>query len=103
MDPEQIMNRQQALQILHDALPRLRSQFAVEDLAIFGSVARDEARPDSDVDVLVTFLGPARFRNFMGLRFELESLLEAKVDLVTSKALRPALRAGVEQDLIHVA
>lgn len=97
------MNRSQALQILHEALPGLRQRFAIEDLAIFGSVARDEARDDSDVDVLVTFQGPARFREFMGLQFELESLLETRVDLVTSKALRPALRPGVERDLIHVA
>lgn len=97
------MNRQLALQILHDALPRLRQRFALEDLAIFGSVARDEASADSDIDVLVTFEGPTRFRDFMGLRFELESLLDVRVDLVTSKALRPALRPRIEQDLIHVA
>lgn len=97
------MNRQQALQILHAALPELKRRFAIEDRAIFGSVARNEAREDSDVDVLVTFQGPARFREFMRLQFKFESLLDRKVHLVTSKALRPALRPGVERDLIHVA
>ena len=97
------MNRQNVMQLLHDALPGIRERFGVQDLAIFGSVARDEAGPDSDVDVLVTFDGRTRFRAFMGLQFELEALLGAKVDLVTTKAVKPTLRPHIERDLIHVA
>ena len=97
------MDRQQALQILHDALPGIRERFGVQDLAIFGSVARDEAGPASDIDVLVSFNGRTRFRAFMGLQFELEALLGTKVDLVTPKAMRPMLRPRIERDLIHVA
>ena len=97
------MNRQEVLQILHEALPGLRERFGLQDLAIFGSVARDEAGPDSDVDVLVTFEGRTGFRAFMGLQFELEAILGAKVDLVTPKAMRPTLRPRIERDLIHVA
>ncbi len=97
------MNRQKVMQILHDALPGIRERFGVQDLAIFGSVARDEAGPNSDVDVLVTFEGRTRFRAFMGLQFELESILGARVDLVTPKAMKPTLRPHIERDLIHVA
>jgi len=97
------MNRQEVLQILHQALPGVRERYGVQDLAIFGSVARDEAGPDSDVDVLVTFEGRTRFRAFMGLQFELESALGTRVDLVTTKAMKPALRPLIERDLIHVA
>ena len=97
------MNRQKVMQILHDALPEIRERFGVQDLAIFGSVARDEAGPNSDVDVLVTFEGRTRFRAFMGLQFELESILGARVDLVTPKAMKPTLRPHIERDLIHVA
>ena len=97
------MNRQQVIEILHEALPGIRGRFGVQDLAIFGSTARDEAGPDSDVDVLVTFDGPTRFRAFMGLQFELETLLGVRVDLVTPKAMRSALRPHIERDLIHVA
>ncbi|HEY3399623.1 MAG TPA: nucleotidyltransferase family protein [Geothrix sp.] len=97
------MNRQQVMQTLHDALPGIRERFGVQDLAIFGSVARDEAGVASDVDVLVTFDGRTRFRTFMGLQFELEAILGTKVDLVTPKALKPTLRPHIERDLIHVS
>jgi predicted nucleotidyltransferase len=75
----------------------------VKDLALFGSVARDEATSQSDVDILVTFNGPATFDGFLGLEETLESLLGGKVDLVTDKALKPLIRPSVERDLIHVA
>jgi len=96
------MNRQTVMQLLHDALPGIRERFGVQELAIFGSVARDDASSNSDVDVLVTFDGRAHFRAFMGLQFELEELLGARVDLVTPKAIKAALRSNIERDLIHV-
>ena len=97
------MNRQQVIQILHEAIPGIRQRFGAQDLAIFGSVARDEAGPGSDIDVLVTFEGRTRFRAFMGLQFELEAILGTRVDLVTPKAMKPTLRPHIERDLIHVA
>jgi predicted nucleotidyltransferase len=59
-------------------------------LALFGSVARNEARPDSDVDVLVEFL-PAQksLARYMALVDLLEALLERKVEVVTTEALSP--------------
>jgi hypothetical protein len=97
------MNRQEVLQILHEALPGLRERFGIQELALFGSMARDEAGPDSDVDVLVTFDGRTHFRAFMGLQFELEAIFGTRVDLVTPRAMKPALRPHIERDLIHVA
>ena len=96
------MTRAEAIRILQKALPGLKERYGVQDLAIFGSVARDEAGPESDIDVLVAFEGRTRFRAFMGLQFELEDILGVKVDLVTQKALKPLTRPAVEKDLIHV-
>lgn len=96
------MRRDPAIQILQHALPRLKQQYCVQDLAIFGSVARDEAGPESDVDILVTFEGPATFDGFMGLDIDLAGILGRKVDLVTNKALKPLMRPSVEKDLVHV-
>jgi predicted nucleotidyltransferase len=62
-------------------------------LALFGSVARDQASEDSDVDILVTFDGPATSAYYFGLQFYLEDLLGRPVDLITDKALRQELRA----------
>ncbi len=76
--------------------------FDVKSLALFGSVARDEAGQDSDVDVLVEFEGPATFHRYMQLKFFLEDLLGCKVDLVTHKALKPRLRPRVEQEALYV-
>ncbi len=78
-------------------------QFGVKSLALFGSVVRDEARPDSDVDMLVEFEGAATFDRYMDLRFFLEDLLGAPVDLVTRKALKPRLRPYVEREALYVA
>lgn len=68
----------------------------------FGSVARDEARDGSDVDILVKFDGPATSKRYFGVQFYLEDLLGCPVDLVTDKALRPELRPRIECEAVHV-
>lgn len=77
--------------------------FGVRSIALFGSVARDEAGPESDIDVLVDFDGPAHFRSYMGLKFLLEDLLERRVDLADRAALQPRWRPYIEQGAILVA
>lgn len=77
--------------------------FGVRSLALFGSVARDEAGPESDVDVLVEFEEPLTFARYMDLKFYLEDLFGTRVDLVDAQALKPRIRPYVERDLIHVA
>ena len=77
-------------------------QFGVKTLAIFGSAARNEAGPDSDVDVLVEFTGPGTFDRYMGLKEFLENLLGREVDLVTRKALKPRLKPYVESEAVYV-
>lgn len=75
----------------------------VKSLGLFGSVARGEARADSDVDFLVAFDGPATFDRYMDLKFFLEELLGRRVDLVTERGLRKAVRPTVERELRRVA
>ncbi len=79
------------------------TKLGVKSLSIFGSVARGEERPDSDVDILVEFEGRATFDRFMDTKFYLEELLGCKVDLVTPQAIKPRMRPRVMQDLVHVA
>jgi predicted nucleotidyltransferase len=55
------MNRAKALQVLTRAKPELARRFGVVRLALFGSTARDEARPGSDVDIVVSFDGDLAF------------------------------------------
>jgi predicted nucleotidyltransferase len=91
------------LEALRQCAEVIRLRFGVRQLAVFGSVARGEARSDSDVDVLVTFDGPADFDRFMELKFYLEDMLGRPVDLVTQPALRPELSARIEREAIRVA
>lgn len=67
-------------------------EYGVRGIAIFGSTARKEDKPDSDVDILVDFDPEKGLFVFIDLKYYLEDLLGKKVDLVTKKALHPALR-----------
>ena len=96
------MNRTQALQLLTQHKSELTRRFGVTDLALFGSTARNAARPDSDIDVLVSFDGPATSARYFGVQFYLEDLLGCPIDLVTDKALRPQLRPYIESEAVHV-
>ncbi len=96
------MKRAEVLKQLEKHLPEMKQRFGVTHLALFGSASRDAAGPESDIDILVTFDGPATSQKYFGLQFYLEDLLGAPVDLVTDKALRPELRPDVEQEAIHV-
>lgn len=96
------MDRDRALQLLGQSKLALQQRFGVVDLALFGSTLRGEARPDSDVDVLVSFDGPATSARYFGVQFYLEDLLGAPVDLVTDKALRGELRPFIEREAVHV-
>jgi len=96
------MNRSKTLQLLAAAKAILAQRYGVVDLALFGSSVRDEAQASSDVDVLVTFDGPATSARYFGVQFYLEDLLGAPVDLVTDKALRTELRPYILQEAIHV-
>jgi len=78
------------------------ADFGVESLAVFGSVARDEAQDSSDLDVLVEFNGKVTFDRYMDLKFYLEDLLGVSVDVVTKKMLRDEIQATVEQEAIRV-
>ncbi len=96
------MKRQEVLDRIEgdrEALDGLK----VRSLSIFGSVARDEATPGSDVDILVDFTEPVGLFHFARLKQHLESLLEARVDLMTPGALRKELRARILSEAIRAA
>lgn len=96
------MNRQKTLEILTKLKPELVERFGVTRLALFGSTARDEAREDSDIDIVVGFDGPATSKKYFGVQFLLEDQLGCPVDLVTEKALRPELKPFIEREAVNV-
>lgn len=96
------MNATETLHLLSERMPEIRQRFGVRELAIFGSVARNEARPGSDLDVLVEFADRPNFDNYMGLKLYLEELCGTGVDLAIPSDLRPAVRPRIEREALHV-
>jgi uncharacterized protein len=70
--------------------------------AVFGSIARGEGKPDSDVDILVRLGRRTGMVGYMRLVQDLESALEKSVDLVTEQSLNPHVRAHVTEDLATI-
>lgn len=96
------MKRRDTLQKLTELKPELARRFGVQRLALFGSIARDEAGPASDVDIIVAFDGPASSARYFGVQFLLEDVLGCPIDLVTEKAVRPELRPFIEKEAVNV-
>lgn len=96
------MRRAEVISKLRCHLADLTS-FGVRHIDLFGSVARDEARPDSDLDVVVEFDGPVTFDAFIGLALFLEDLFDCQVDLTTWASLKPRVRNMVEREAVRVA
>ena len=96
------MKRDEVISILRGRSDELSSRYQVTSVALFGSTARDEAGPESDVDILVDFPNPPTFDQYMGLKIELEDLLGKRVDLVTRRGLRERIRPFIEQEAIRV-
>jgi uncharacterized protein len=71
-------------------------------LGIFGSYARNEQVPTSDIDILIDFDKTVDLLQLIGLEQELSEVLEVKVDLITVKSLNEKLKPYIEQDLIRI-
>ncbi|MEM7655466.1 MAG: nucleotidyltransferase family protein [Bacteroidota bacterium] len=93
---------QEIRSILEASYPELVQRYPIKRLGIFGSVARGEARPESDIDLLVEFHSPVGME-IVYLADELETLLGRTVDLVSKPAIQDRMLPFVEKDLIYVA
>lgn len=71
------------------------TQLGTRHLSIFGSTARNEATTTSDIDILVDFDAKKGFFVFADLQFYLEDILNCRVDLVSTRALHPALKKRI--------
>ncbi|MFA7567325.1 MAG: nucleotidyltransferase domain-containing protein [Alkalispirochaeta sp.] len=95
------MRREEALKILERLGPALQS-YGVTDIALFGSVARDAATADSDVDILIDFVADGEtFDNFLAVVELLESNFSLPVDAVTRNGLGVHVAPYVEREAVH--
>jgi len=94
--------KDEVLAVLRAALPDLQRDWPIRSLAVFGSVVRDEARPTSDLDVLVEFARPIALSAFLALEDRLAGLTDRRVDLVSRAALKPYIGRQVLREAIRL-
>ena len=97
-----IMEREEILATLKRQKRTLK-KYGVASVSVFGSVARNRIRKNSDVDLLVEFDKPIGLFEFARLKLHLEEVLGRKVDLVTREALRKEFREGILKEAIRAA
>ena len=86
--------------ILRNALPSLRQNWPIRSLALFGSRMRDDATPDSDLDILVEFAGPVALSSFLALEERLGAITGLRIDLVSAAALKPYIGERVRAEAV---
>lgn len=89
------------LEVVRHHFNQLEDDYCVKKIGFFGSVVHGTATRHSDVDVVVEFDEPIGFLKFIELEHFLSHLLKRKVDLVTKKALKPAVRKIILNDLVY--
>ncbi len=89
------------LNVLRRERARLFSKYGLKSMAVFGSATCDDFRPDSDVDIMVEFEPDADF-DYFDLAFDLEGIVQRKVDLVMRTAVKPHYMEFIQKDLKSV-
>jgi predicted nucleotidyltransferase len=101
--PGALAERERVLRVLHEEAPRLRAR-GITRLSLFGSMARGEAGPKSDIDLLIEIDPEARvgFFDLFDLQEELETRLGRSVQFAFGSAMRPWLREWIEDERIEI-
>ena len=102
------MNRASQIFRCEDVIAIVREQmmlsrFGIKSLFLFGSVARNEANQESDLDFIVDFEGSVTFDRYMDLKIFLEDLFDRQIDLAIEGSLKPQIRQRVIEEAILVS
>lgn len=92
----------QLQKVLRQHLPTLAERYSVATLGLFGSYVRHENRPDSDLDILVTFTETPSLLRLIELENHLSDLLGLKVDLVMRDALKPEIGKRILREVVPI-
>ncbi len=96
------MRKEEILKVLKKELPYIRKKYHVKSIGLFGSYAREEARKESDIDILIEFEKPIGLFKFMELEEYLSQRLGKKVDLVEKEALKERIKPYVMEEVVYV-
>lgn len=95
-----MITKDKILQLLREHIEMMRKRFSIRKIGLFGSYARNEVAPESDIDLLVEFEKPT-FDHYMDLKFFLEELFQTPVDLVMADTLKPRLKPYINREVIY--
>ncbi len=96
------MTQEKIREKIHKQLPLLREKYHVKKIGIFGSFVRGEQKKGSDLDILVEFETPIGFFDFIRLENLLSRALRQKVDLVSKRAIKPAVKKEIIKEVQYV-
>ena len=85
-----------------DEILRIASSYGARNVRVFGSLARGQAGPDSDIDLLVKLEPGRSLLDLIGIKQDVEDLLGCEVDVVTEAAISPYLREHVLREAVSV-
>jgi len=102
LEPQPLPTLETIQRLLRLELPRLKRDYSVRTLEVFGSFVRGEATQDSDLDLLVEFVDAPTLFAFVRLEDQLSRLLDVKVDLVMKSSLKPNIGARILSEAIAV-
>ena len=91
---------EQILKILREHKPELQRKYPVSKLGVFGSYARGEAGPESDIDIAVELNGSMGL-NFVAMADEIEELFGIKTDVVPMRSIKPQYLSYVQKDIVY--
>ena len=94
------MNQKIIIDKLKFIKPQLKEKYRVTELALFGSYSRNEQTPESDIDIRVGTDRPHGF-SFLNIIYELQSLFNQEVQVVSKGAIKPKYFAAIKDDLIY--
>ncbi len=94
------ISKQNIINTLQNNMDVLKAKYAIESVGLFGSYSRDEQNDFSDIDLIVSFTKPVGME-LIQLSFELEDILKNKVDLVSTKGIKPKYFEAIKQDIIY--
>ncbi len=95
-------DKDRILAFLRDHKSELKKLFGVTRLGLVGSCARNEAGPESDIDLVVSLQSDNNFRSFFGLLHYLQDNLDQNIDLATEASLKPRVKEAIKQDIHYV-
>lgn len=96
------MKQEKIREKIHEQLPLLKAKYHVKKIGIFGSFARNEQKKGSDIDILVEFETPVGFFEFIRLENFLSHTLRKKVDLISKKAVKQAIKKEIIEEVQYV-